>query len=140
MGFLRAVFGGKKGNARVFVSFAKEDAQYRDFVVMQARNKRSPFEFMDMSIKEPYPETVWKDRCRAKIRRCDGMIVLLSKHTYHSSGARWEIKCAREERVRVMGMHIRNEDRGAIPPELKGKKIVNWNWENLQSFINSCKP
>jgi MTH538 TIR-like domain (DUF1863) len=140
MGFLNSVFGGEKENARVFVSFAKEDAQYRDFLVMQARNKRSPFEFMDMSVKEPYPKAVWKERCRAKIRRCHAMIVLLSKNTYHSSGARWEIKCAREERVPVIGMHIWKDDRGAIPPELRGKKTVEWNWENLQSFIDSYKP
>lgn len=119
MGFLDSVFGGKKEKARLFISFAKEDSQYRDYLVLQAQNKRSPFEFMDMSVKEPYPETVWKDRCWAKIRRCHGVIVLLSKNTYYSSGARWEIKCARVERVPVVGMHISTDGREVIPPELK---------------------
>jgi hypothetical protein len=140
MGFLDSIFNPDKGNTRIFVSFAKEDEKYRDYLVMQGRNKRSPFEFMDMSVKEPYPEAEWKERCRTKIRRCHGMIVLLSRNTYHSSGARWEIRCAREERVRVMGMHVRPDDRGAIPPELTGKKVVAWNWDNLEDFIDSCKP
>jgi hypothetical protein len=29
------------------------------------------------------------------------MIVLLSKNTWHSSGARWEIKCARKEGIPI---------------------------------------
>jgi hypothetical protein len=64
------------------------------------------------------------------------MIVLLSKNTWHSSGARWEIKCAIEEGVPVIGMHVKKKDKGAIPPELKGKKIIEWTWDNLEKTIN----
>lgn len=48
------------------------------------------------------------------------MIVVLSKNTWHSGGSRWEIKCAREEKIPVIGMHIKRNDKGAIPLELKG--------------------
>jgi hypothetical protein len=34
---------------RIFVSFAMEDKKYRDFLVGQAKNERSPFEFVNMS-------------------------------------------------------------------------------------------
>jgi len=37
---------------RIFVSFAIEDEHYRDFLRGQAKNGRSPFEFVDMSVKE----------------------------------------------------------------------------------------
>lgn len=63
------------------------------------------------------------------------MIVLLSKNTWHSGGARWEIKCAKEERIPVIGMHIKKNDQGAIPPELRGIKIITWSWDNLANVI-----
>lgn len=121
---------------RIFISFAIEDQKYRDFLVAQAKNERSPFTFIDMSVKQPWDEKIWKQKCRSKIKSCDGMIVLLSKNTWHSSGTRWEIKCAREERIRVIGMHIKKNDKGAIPPELKGKKVITWSWDNLETAID----
>jgi hypothetical protein len=121
---------------KIFVSFAIEDKKYRDFLVAQAKNERTPFSFVDMSAKEPWEEKVWKDKCRAKIQKCDGMIMLLSKNTWHAGGARWEVKCAREERVPVIGMHIKKSDRGAKPPELNGKKVIDWSWDNLDESIS----
>jgi hypothetical protein len=126
----------KKGKKKIFISFAIEDKKYRDFLVAQSKNKNSPFSFVDMSVKEPWEQKVWKDKCREKIRKCDGMIVLLSKNTWHSGGSRWEIKCAKEEKVSVIGMHINKKDKGAKPPELNGKKVIEWNWDNLDESIN----
>lgn len=125
----------KKRKKKIFISFAIEDKKYRDFLVAQAKDKRSPFSFVDMSVKEPWQENVWKRKCREKIINCDGMIVLLSKNTWHSSGSRWEIKCAVEEGVRVIGMHIKKNDKGAKPPELNGKKVIEWSWDNLDEII-----
>ena len=55
MGFLDWLFGTDKKNKvtqkRVFMSFAIEDIQYRDYLVEQARKKHSPFDFIDMSVK-----------------------------------------------------------------------------------------
>lgn len=131
----KALFEDEETKRKIFISFAIEDKKYRDHLVKQARLDKSPFVFIDMSVKEPYL-TEWKKRCRTKIKRCDGMIVLLSKNTWSSSGARWEIKCAREEAIPVIGMHIKKNDKGAIPPELKGKKIIDWTWDNLEKTIN----
>lgn len=36
---------------RIFISFAKEDIRLRDLLRGQARNKNSPFEYVDMSVK-----------------------------------------------------------------------------------------
>lgn len=53
---------------------------------------------MDMSAKSPWKQSEWKKKCRTKIKRSDGVIVLLSENIWHAGGARWEIKCAREEK------------------------------------------
>lgn len=132
----RRTTGTKNGKKKIFVSFAIEDKKYRDFLVAQAKNERTPFSFVDMSVKEPWEQKVWKDKCRAKIQKCDGMIMLLSKNTWHAGGARWEVKCAREEKVPVIGMHIKKGDKGAKPPELNGKKVIDWSWANLDESIN----
>ncbi len=122
---------------RIFISFAMEDKQYRDFLVKQARQEKSPFDFVDMSVKQPWKQSEWKRKCRTKIKGCDGVIVLLSKNTYHASGARWEMKCANEEHIPMVGMHIKKNDKGAKPPELNRKKVIIWSWDNLERVIES---
>lgn len=138
MGLLDFLFGSdeKENRKRVFISFAIEDAEYRDYLVEQAKNKRSPFYFVDMSVKKKWKQSEWRDKCRTKIRRCHGVIALLSNNTFHAGGARWEMKCARQEGVKIIGMHIKKNDRNTIPPELQGKKIITWSWDNLEKFIN----
>lgn len=52
---------------RVFISFAIEDVKFRDFLVGQAKNERTPFEFVNMAVKEPWDEK-WKTQCRTRIK------------------------------------------------------------------------
>lgn len=59
----------------VFVAFAIEDERQRDFLKGQSLSPRAPYEFIDMSVKEPYDKD-WKDRVRTRIRRSDGVIAL----------------------------------------------------------------
>ncbi len=127
----------KDSQKRVFISFAIEDEEYRDYLVEQARKKHSPFEFIDMSVKKEWKQNEWKFRCRNKIKKCDGVIALLSKNTHKAGGARWEMKCAKEERVEIIGMHIFKNNKGTIPIELKGKRVIEWNWNNLEKFVNN---
>lgn len=123
-------------NNRIFISFAIEDVFYRDRLRGQAADERSPFEFIDMSVKEPW-ENSWKTRCRSKIKGCDGVIALISLNTEKASGARWEIECAAEENIPMIGAHIHRE-RGKryTPPELSGYQVIDWTWEGLAKFIN----
>ncbi len=120
---------------RIFISFAKEDSWARDYLKGQAKNANSPFEFIDMSVKTPW-DSSWKTNCRIKIKGCDGVIALLSKNTVDADGARWEMKCAIEENIPIMGMYTDKEDR-VIPTELKGKKVVSWSWPNISNFLES---
>jgi hypothetical protein len=140
MGLLEWLFGAEENNnerrKKVFISFAIEDIEYRNYLVEQAKKKNSPFYFIDMSVKKTWKQYEWKKRCRTKIKQCDGVIALLSKNTHLAGGARWEIQCAREESVKIIGMHIFKNTKGAIPTELKGKRVIEWNWNNLEKFIN----
>lgn len=121
---------------RVFISFAVEDERYRNFLVEQSKLSKSPFEFIDMSVKEPWDEDVWKEKCRTKIKRSDLVLVLLSKSTWHASGVRWEAKCANEEGVPVVGMYVQKKKLPAIIPEVPEAKVITWSWQNLDTIIN----
>jgi hypothetical protein len=120
---------------RIFISFAADDAYARDFLVGQAANAKTPFEFVDMSVKEPWADS-WKTRCRTKIKGCDGVIALISKKTQAADGARWEMQCANDEKIPMIGVHISKDDKGTVPPELSGKKVVEWSWDGIAAFIN----
>jgi nucleoside 2-deoxyribosyltransferase len=119
---------------RVFVSFAIEDRFSRDNLTHQAKEQNAPFDFMDMSVKEPW-DSSWKTRCRERIKSCDGLIAMLSNNTISADGAKWEIRCALEEGIPVLPLYI--HDQGCrVPAELSGKRIYHWTWSNVSNFIN----
>jgi hypothetical protein len=123
---------------KIFISFAIEDSNMRDLLVGQAQNSRSPFEFRDHSVYEPW-DSAWKTHCREEIRNSDGVIALLSNKTWKADGQRWEIKCAVEEGIPIIGVHAykKKDRRGVIPQELNGQKVMEWNWEEIIKFIDS---
>lgn len=116
----------------VFIAFAIEDERQRDFLKGQSLHPRSPFEFIDMSVKEPY-DSNWKDRVRTRIKRSDGVIVLVSKNSLSSSGQKWEVTCAKEEKKRVRGIWAYSDDRTS----LEGVNTYAWNDKNISDFIDS---
>ncbi len=87
----------------IFIAFSIEDIRARDFLKGQSLLTNCPFEYIDMSVKQPYVED-WKTKVRTRIRRSDGVIVLVSKNSLTSSGQKWEIKCAKEEGKRILGI------------------------------------
>ncbi|WP_313157059.1 TIR domain-containing protein [Sphingobacterium multivorum] len=116
----------------IFTAFAIEDERQRDFLVGQSRLNNSPFEFIDMSVKEPYSSD-WKDKVRTRIKRSHGIIVLISRSSINSSGQKWEIECARQENKPILGIWAYSNDRTFIP----GLRTIEWNWTNISSFLYS---
>jgi len=95
---------------RIFISFAVEDSYCRNLLVGQARNAKTPFELVDMSVKSPWLDS-WKTRCRTKIKGCDGVIALVSRNTARAAGQLWEVRCARAEGVPVRGIYSSSTSR-----------------------------
>lgn len=116
----------------VFVAFSKKDEKQRDLLKGQSLNTSSPFEYIDMSVKEPYDQA-WKDKVRTRIRRSDGVIALISKNTKTSAGEKWEIQCAKEEKVKLRGIWAYTDDR----TDIEGVNTMVWTWENIRKFIDS---
>ena len=119
-------------NKVVFIAFAIEDERQRDFLKGQSLHSRAPYQFVDMSVKEPY-DNAWKDRVRTRIKRSDGVIALVSKNSLKSSGQKWEIACAKEEKKRIRGIWAYTDDR----TNLDGVNTFVWSDKNISDFIDS---
>lgn len=116
----------------VFVAFAMEDERQRDFLKGQSLHPRAPYEFIDMSVKEPYDKD-WKDHVRTRIRRSHGVIALISKNSLTSSGQKWEIQCSKEEKKPLRGIWAYSDDRTNV----EGVATYVWNDKNISDFIDS---
>lgn len=116
----------------VFIAFAIEDERQRDFLKGQSLHPRAPYEFTDMSVKESY-DSNWKDHVRTRIRRSHGVLVLVSKNSLNSTGQKWEISCAKEERKQIKGIWAYVNDRTT----LDGVTTYTWNDQNISEFIDS---
>lgn len=116
----------------IFIAFAIEDERIRDFLKGQSLSTHSPFEYVDMSVKQAYVSD-WKAKVRTRIKRSDGVIVLVSKNSLNSSGQKWEVQCAREEGKKILGLWAYSGDRTNIV----GVNTKAWNWNNISTFIDS---
>jgi hypothetical protein len=119
----------------LFVAFAIEDERQRDFLKGQSLHRRARFEFVDMSVKQPY-DSGWKDKIRTRIRRSHGVIVLVSQNSLTSTGQKWEIQCAKEEGKPPCGIWAYKNDRTFVA----GVPAYEWSDANLAGFIDSLLP
>lgn len=122
-------------NNRIFISFAIEDSNLRDLLRGQARNNNSPFDYIDMSAKQPW-DSAWKTHCRTRIKGCDGVIAIVTANTPSASGQLWEISCAKEEGIPVLGIYGYSNKAGYIPATCGYVNIVDWTWSNIANWLN----
>lgn len=120
---------------RIFISFAVEDSNLRDLLVGQAKNEASPFEFVDMSVKQPW-DSSWKTNCRTKIKGCDGLLAIITNNTRSATGQLWEINCAKDEEIPIRGIWGHSNEQPAIK-EMEGKRTVYWTWDNIKNWIDT---
>ena len=116
----------------VFVAFAIEDDRQRDFLKGQSLNTNCPFEYIDMSVKEAY-ESDWKNKVATRIRRSDGVIALISSNSLKSTGQKYEIQCAKDEKKPLRGIWAYTNDRTNV----EGLNTTVWTWDNIAKWIDS---
>ena len=75
----------------------------------------------------------WKKKVRARILRSDGVLVIVSKNSLNSSGQKWEIQCAKEEKKKVRGIWAYKDDR----TDLAGVNTMVWTWDNIAAWIDN---
>jgi len=125
---------------RTFISFDYDhDENLKNLLVGQARNVDSPFDIVDMSIKEPISEN-WINNARTRIKGCEVVIVICGEYTDTAKGVAIEVKLARDERVPYF-LLAGYPDRDCKKPStaLDTDKLYKWTWDNLKNLINGSR-
>lgn len=125
---------------RTFVSFDYDhDARIKDLLVGQAKNDDSPFEIIDMSIKETI-KSDWKTKARTRIKGCDVVIVLCGEHTNTADGVSAELEIAQEEGISYFLLNGYSDKTCIKPKSAKSSdKIYKWTWDNLKALIGGAR-
>lgn len=121
---------------RVFISFDYDhDAALKDFLVGQAKNDDSPFEFADASVKAHLTGD-WEEKVRGRIDRADQVAVICGKHTDRATGVAAEVAIA-QELEKPYFLLAGYSDGGNKKPAtaLAADKVYEWTWDNLKSLI-----
>ena len=91
-----------------------------------------------MQAKQPWVP-LWKSQCRTRMFNSDGAIVLISKKTQQGAGLSWELQCAREAQTPIIGVQVDKYEKGTTPEPLGAAPIIEWNWPEIASFIQSVQ-
>jgi len=125
---------------RVFTSFDFDhDEDLRTLLVGQSRNRDSPFEMADWSVKEAMTGD-WESKVRTRIKGCHLMIVICGQHTARAAGVSVELRIAQEEHVPYFLLWGRS-GRTCVRPSAAsaGAKIYRWTWDNLKALIGGAR-
>ncbi len=122
----------------VYVSSATSDLKYRDMLVYGRHrwelytNGSLDFTTCDRNNLEVEQ---WKQKVEEKITHADGVMMLVSENTIKDENALWQIDCALENKIPIVGVDVRNRLEGEIPTKLIGK-MTRYGWEWFTEFIN----
>ena len=121
---------------RAYISFDFDyDSELKTLLVGQAKNPDSPFEIVDMSIKEVISDN-WRASARRRIKMCDVVIVICGQHTNTASGVSAEVRIAQEEGIPYFLLGGRSKVRNVKPLAAReSDRVYTWSWDNLQLLI-----
>jgi hypothetical protein len=121
---------------RLFISFDYDyDSALKDFLVGQAKNSGSPFEFADASVKAHLTGD-WKQKVRGRISRADQVAVICGKHTDRAAGVAAEIEIARDLKKPYFLLAGYSDGGNKKPTTaLATDKVYRWSWDNLRVLI-----
>lgn len=123
---------------RAFISFDYDnDKELKNSLVAQANNSDSPFEIIDMSIKEAV-DANWKAYARRRIKQCDIVIVICGYFTDRANGVATELGIAKEEHVPYF-LLAGHKDYVQKPKGAEYDTVYRWTWENLKALINNAR-
>jgi len=121
---------------KVFISFDYDhDDDLKIMLVGQAKNEDSPFQIIDMSVKEELVGD-WKEKVRQRIKKVDQVIVICGEHTDTATGVSSEVKITQEEKKTYFLLWGRSDKTCVKPKDAKeSDKIYSWTWDNLRKLL-----
>ena len=104
--------------------------------VGQSKNSRTPFDIQDWSSKSVLPQNQWEDLMRAKIGKCNMLIVLVGKTMASATGVAKEIAMAKAQNVPVFGVYVDGASTDSnLPAGLQRNRTIPWTWDGIATVI-----
>ena len=122
---------------RAFISF---DFDYneteKNLFVGQSKNSKTPFSIQDWSAKSSLPQSQWETIVKAKINKCNMLIVLVGKTMASATGVAKEIKMAKEQNVPVFGVYVGGANSSSnLPDGLQRNRTISWDWDDIANAV-----
>ncbi len=122
---------------KVFVIYASKDYPFYERLKAQARTANLPVEFDHIQAKQPWLPS-WKEQCRRRVYESDAAIVLVSRNTADSDIG-WEMECAGNFGMPILGINVDAEQRGSVSKAPPGWVVIAWDWPGIARFLKSLE-
>jgi hypothetical protein len=120
----------------IYTIYALEEKSLLDNFIQQSKKEKIEFDLVFMEEKEPLKED-WRNDCLARIRECDGVIVLISPLLKISEGAFWEMKFSKEANKPMVCVFAGNAGIIDKPIDVRGVLTMVLYWERLNDFFST---
>lgn len=67
------------------------------------------------------------------------MISIITSNTRNADGQLWEIKCAKDEGIPVIGIYGSSNHTGSIPSDCGYVRIMDWTWSNIANWLRTLQ-
>lgn len=123
---------------RAFISFDFDhDETEKNLFVGQSKNSKTPFSIEDWSSKSSLPQSQWEALIKAKINKCNMLIVLVGKTMASASGVAKEIAMAKDQNVPVFGVYVDGANSSSnLPAGLQRNRTISWNWDSIANAVD----
>ncbi len=121
---------------RAFISFEMEDRWARDFLVQHAKDKKNDIEFVDYSVQDPF-DRAWKTKCKERIARTTGTIVLVGPTTHKSEAVLWEIAETARQNHYMFGIQISKDQTHPNPLGLPATNVIRWDFDQIVAWLKT---
>lgn len=134
--------GEEQGKKNIFISFAYEDIDNVNLLRAQAKNEKSPIEFNDWSVSEPFNSErapYIKQKIGERIAQSSLTVVYLSEKTSYSHWVKWEIEESLRREKRVIGVFAGDTRPAKLPKTIDDNNIKCVPWSKLSETIDSLE-
>jgi len=123
---------------RAFISFDYDhDETEKNLFVGQSKNSKTPFSIEDWSSKSSLSQSQWEALIKAKINKCNMLIVLVGNTMASASGVNKEIAMAKDQNVPVFGVYVDGADSSSnLPAGLQRNRTISWNWDGIANAVD----
>ncbi|HWY10239.1 MAG TPA: TIR domain-containing protein [Bacteroidia bacterium] len=123
---------------RAFISFDFDNNSNEKILFAgQAKHSKTPFNIEDWSSKSHLPQKEWEELIKAKINKCNMLIILVGKKMSTATGVVKEIAFAKSYNVPVFGVYVGDANTYSNLPEgLSRNRTINWKWDAIADAID----